>query len=489
MTYSVFDAPDPFLSKAGKVVISLVPLSEKTAKIWLDKQGKNIQELVKSCNFSGKAGETVFLFDDKGKPSHLLLGVNAPVKLYDFSVAIGAVQGRFDAKVIETASFKIDESVLKPEDDLNLACLGWALGCYKFTRYKADEDDKPLPALVWPKGVDQTRVEALSAASALLRNLINTPAHDLGPEEMEHTARTLAERYKAKIKVIQGPALAEGYPLIHAVGKASPRAPRLIDLRWGKADAPQIALIGKGVCFDTGGLNIKPTAYMALMKKDMGGAAHVLALAGLIMGLDLPVSLRVLIPTVDNDVSGGAFRPGDVLQSRKGLTVENTNTDAEGRLILADALTAASEEKTQPDLIIDFATLTGSARAALGPDVPPFFCNDDKIASALQSCADTADDPLWRMPLWAPYQEKIKSPIADLVNSAKTPGDLIYSALFLEHFLVGAPDWIHLDVYGWQDAAKPGRPDGGAPMGLRAVLGLLEERYAPKAKAAKPKKK
>lgn len=476
MPYSVFDTPAPFITKARKQVIALIPLNEKKAKSWIGKQDNPLQETLKSQNFTGKPGETAFIFDDKGRPAQMLIGASDPLGLYDLAAAIGAIQNRLSDKIIESACFKLDDTALKKGEDADKACLGWALGCYKFTRYK--DGPRSLPALLWPKNADQKRVTALFEALCLLRNMINTPANDMGPEEIEATARTLADTYKAKVKVTQGPALEDGYPLVHAVGKASPRAPRLIDLRWGKADAPEIAIIGKGVCFDTGGLNIKPTAYMALMKKDMGGAAHALALAKMVMGLGLPVSLRLLIPAVDNDVSGGAFRPGDILRSRKGLTVENTNTDAEGRLILADALTAASEEKKQPDLIIDFATLTGSARAALGPDVPPFFCNDDKTAKTLQDCADNNEDPLWRMPLWQPYQEKNKSAIADLVNSAKTPGDLIYSALFLEQFLIGTPPWIHLDVYAWQDSAKPGRTQGGTDMGLRAVLALLEQRYA-----------
>jgi len=313
--------------------------------------------------------------------------------------------------------------------------------------------------------------------------LINIPANDMGPDEMEAAAKYIAEKGNATFKVIKGAKLEKEFPLVHTVGKASPRSPRLIEFTWqrsgGKADAPKLTIVGKGVVFDTGGLDIKPSQYMRLMKKDMGGGAHALALAKMVMDLKLPVNLRVLVPCVENAVGGASFRPGDIITSRKGLTVENTNTDAEGRLILADALTYASEEN--PDLIIDFATLTGSARAALGPDIPAMFSNSDKVAQSLQSFSMKEDDPLWQMPLWAAYNKTIEPSDADLHNSASVPGDLIYSALFLQRFLVEtkkkAPDWIHLDLFAWDSSGRPGRAQGGTDMGLRALYNYLEERY------------
>ncbi|MCB9988958.1 MAG: leucyl aminopeptidase family protein [Rhodospirillales bacterium] len=461
-----------FLTKTSQTPVTIHPLDTSRFKSWQKKQGKALQAQIGNEGFSAKPGQILIHSGKDGGLSHVLIGVSDPLGLYDLAAGFTALEKSLAADFLKKAAFALDETGLTAEA-LNRACMGWGLAGYRFDTYKKNE--APRPRLLWPKGADKKRVQAFIEAISLIRTLINTPANDLGPEELEKAARDLAAPFDAKIKVTKGAALEKGFPLVHAVGKASPRAPRLIELRWGKPKDPKITLVGKGVCFDTGGLNLKPGTYMALMKKDMGGAAHVLALAQLIMGLKLPVCLRVLVPAVDNDVSGGAFRPGDVLQSRKGLTVENTNTDAEGRLILADALAYGCEDK--PELLIDFATLTGSARAALGPDVPPFFSNSDKVATSLQKCADSNEDPLWRMPLWQPYHDKNKSPIADLVNSAKSPGDLIYSGLFLQSFVEAGQDWVHLDVYAWQDSGTPGKPMGGTDMGLRAVFALLEERY------------
>jgi leucyl aminopeptidase len=310
----------------------------------------------------------------------------------------------------------------------------------------------------------------------MVRDLINTPSNDFGPDELEAAARKVASLHKAKLTVVSGDALKRGFPMIHDVGKASPRQPRLIDFTWGSASAPKVTLVGKGVCFDTGGLDIKGASGMALMKKDMGGAANVLGLAQMIMDARLPVRLRVLIPAVENAIAGNAFRPGDILKSRKGLTVEIGNTDAEGRLVLGDALALADEEA--PDLLIDMATLTGSARVALGPDLPPFYTSDDGLAADVTRHAAGQRDPLWRMPFWDPYYALFESSVADMNNSADSSfAGSITAALFLKRFVEKTKSYLHLDIYGWTPTAKPGFPKGGEAQGIRALYSLIAERY------------
>ncbi|MPL88432.1 cytosol aminopeptidase [bioreactor metagenome] len=348
--------------------------------------------------------------------------------------------------------------------------LGWLFEGYRFGRYAPAK--VPQARLVCPAGVDAARLEAIAAGEALTRDLINTPPNDMGPDELEAAVRALAGRHGATVSVIAGDdLLGQGYPLIHAVGRASPRVPRLIEMSWG-SEGPELALVGKGVCFDTGGLNLKPGSSMGLMKKDMGGAATVLGLAAMIMALALPLRLRVLIPAVENAVSGAAFRPQDIYTSRKGLTVEINNTDAEGRLVLADALAAADE--ACPDLILCMATLTGAARVALGPEVPPFYTDDDALAAALAGAAGAVADPLWRMPLWEPYETLIEPGIADLDNapSGGMAGS-ITAALFLRRFVTETGRFAHFDIYGWQPAAAPGRPKGAVGQGARAILAAL----------------
>jgi leucyl aminopeptidase len=317
-------------------------------------------------------------------------------------------------------------------------------------------------------------------ATALVRDLVDTPAADLGPAELEAAVAELARSSGGQLRVTSGEELAEGYPLVAAVGAgATPeRAPRLIELEWGKPDDPRVAIVGKGVCFDSGGLDLKNASGMRIMKKDMGGAAHALALAHLVIGNRLPVRLHLVIPAVENAVSGASYRPGDIVKSRKGLFVEVDNTDAEGRLILADALASAAEDK--PELIIDFATLTGAARVALGPDLPATFVNRDDLAADLERAACAVDDPIWRMPLWDPYDEDLKSSVADLSNtSGNAMAGAVYAALFLRRFVPDDIPWAHLDTWAWREPGKPGRPKGGDALGLRAVLALLEDRYLP----------
>jgi leucyl aminopeptidase len=375
------------------------------------------------------------------------------------------------AELLPEGTWRIDGALGAEEREE--AALGWLLSAYRFDRYRGQSGAKAR--LVPPEGIDAPRLETIAASEAFTRDLINTPASDMGPDELEAAAFALASEFGAEAKVIKGDdLLARNFPMIHAVGRASPRAPRLIELAWG-SEGPRLALVGKGVCFDTGGLNLKPASNMGLMKKDMGGAATVLGLARSIMALKLPYRLRVLIPAVENSVSGAAFRPQDILRSRKGLTVEINNTDAEGRLILADALAYACEGEA-PDCLISMATLTGAARVALGPDLPPFFTDDAALACAIEAGAAKARDPVWRLPFWEPYEGQIEPGIADLDNA---PGGgmagAITAALFLRRFVSTGVPYAHFDLYCWQPKAAPGRPKGGVGQGARALLETLPE--------------
>ena len=352
--------------------------------------------------------------------------------------------------------------------------LAWCLELYKYDPFRAIAV-KPVK-LVCPEGVDRASVIALANASFGVRDRVNAPSNLFGPDELEAAARKVAKAGGAKLSVVSGAKLAKEFPLVHTVGAASTRAPRLIDFTWGNPKHPKVTLVGKGVCFDTGGLDIKPSAGMLLMKKDMGGASNVLGLAQLIMGAKLKLRLRVLIPAVENSIAGNAFRPGDVFKSRKGLTVEIGNTDAEGRLILCDALALADEES--PELLIDLATLTGAARVALGPDLPPFYTDDDALADGLARHAVKTNDPLWRMPLWRAYNSMIDTPIADVNNAGSGGfGGSITAALYLRRFVERAKAWVHFDIFAWVPNAKAGRPKGGEQQAMRALFSYLNERY------------
>ena len=396
----------------------------------------------------------------------------------------GAAFGLGNARARQRGRFHVAQAAAAlPEGNWHLAAdltpagaeeatLGWLLAGYRFGRYKSAKPQKAL--LKAPAGIDATRMLAIAGGEWLTRDLINTPASDMGPDELAAAFLALAARFGAKTKVIAGKALlTENFPMIHAVGRASTRDPRLLDLRWGKS-GPKLTLVGKGVCFDTGGLNIKTGGSMSLMKKDMGGAATVLGLAQMIMALGLKLRLRVVIPAVENVISGNALRPRDVLTSRKGLTVEVNDTDAEGRLVLADALTLADEEK--PDLLISMATLTGAARVAVGPDLAPFYCDDEGVVAALTAAAARVADPVWQLPFWTPYEAVIEPDIADLDNA---PGfgfaGSVTAALFLRRFVTDSPRYTHFDIYGWQPAAAPARPKGGVGQGARAILDALPQ--------------
>jgi leucyl aminopeptidase len=359
--------------------------------------------------------------------------------------------------------------------DARLAALSFALGSYRFTRYR--KGDGKVVRLQLPERVDPADISRMVEAAFLARDLINTPANDMGPAELEKAARDLAARYGAQISAVGGDdLLAQNFPLIHAVGRAAAGAPRLIDMTWGDPKAPKVTLVGKGVCFDSGGLDIKPDSAMLIMKKDMGGAANVLALAQMVMDARLKLRLRVLIPAVENAISGSAMRPLDIYRSRKGITVEVGNTDAEGRLILADALALADEEA--PDLLIDMGTLTGAARVALGPELPPFYTDDDGLAAKVTQHAAAENDPVWRLPLWRPYAAMLDSKTADINNvSSSSFAGSITCALFMQRFVESAKAWLHFDIYAWTPSAKPGRPEGGECQAARAMYALLSERY------------
>lgn len=438
---------------------------------WLKAQTARARAYVAAHQLTGKAGDKAILPGDKPDDWSALLVCDEPL---DSPWRIASQPGVLPPGTYRLAGDKRHEGV-------GAAGLGWLLAQHRFTRYRkgkaAKDDGSPRILLTSePARIDAT--VRLAQATALVRDLIDTPASDLGPAQLADAIEAVAKPFKATVSITKGDALATGYPLIHAVGQAAAkgREPRLIELEWGNPKHPRVAIVGKGVCFDTGGLDIKPGAGMRLMKKDMGGAAHALALAQLVMQAKLPVFLHLLIPAVENAVSGNAARPGDVHHSRKGLTVENTNTDAEGRLILADALSKAVEGK--PALILDYATLTGAARVALGPDLPPLFVNDETLAAELLSAADTTRDPLWRMPLWDAYDDMLKSDIADLQNAPEGGmAGAVTAALFLRRFVPGDVPWAHMDVFGWRSAAKNGRPKGGEAYGLRASFATLEARF------------
>jgi leucyl aminopeptidase len=415
----------------------------------------------RTLGFAANAGTAVLLPGPNGKPAVALAGLGKSDGRTRF--AIGKA-----ASTLPAGTYRLSGALAGPA--LEEAALGWLLEGYRFDRYKVQTAAKAL--LVAPEGVNATRIEAIAAGEFLTRDLINTPAADMGPAELEAAARTLAKTHGAKISMIIGDDLLEqNFPMIHAVGRAAAphRAPRLIEMRWG-GDGPRLTLVGKGVCFDTGGLDLKPAASMGLMKKDMGGAATVLGLASMIMSLGLSLRLRVLIPAVENSVSSDSFRPQDILTSRKGLTVEINNTDAEGRLILADALALAGEEDT--DLTVSMATLTGAARVAVGPDISPYFTDNGAVATALDRAGAEVADPVWRLPFHAPYEELIEPGIADLDNAPSGGmAGAITAALFLRRF--APPSYVHFDIHGWQPKAAPGRPKGGVGMGARALLAAL----------------
>jgi leucyl aminopeptidase len=431
---------------------------------WLASQPERVRQAASAQGFKGEASQLAILPGDKAEWS-VLVGVGDAAALGPWCLAKAA-------EALPEGTYRL--AGRSP----GAAALGWLLGHYRFDRYKSEPSPKGPRILLTDEPARIDECILLAGATALVRDLVNLPAGDLGPAELESSVREVASGAGASVAVTQGEKLRRTFPMIAAVGQAAEpaREPRLIELEWGDQAHPRVAIVGKGVVFDTGGLDIKNASGMRIMKKDMGGAAHALALASLIMKARLPVRLHLLIPAVENAISGNAFRPGDVLRSRKGLTVEIGNTDAEGRLILADALTKAVEGK--PELILDFATLTGAARVALGPDLPALFANDDALASELLSAGESAHDPVWRMPLWKGYHELFASDVADFSNASESPfAGAVTAALFLGKFVPDSLPWAHFDTFAWRATAKPGRPKGGEALGLRAAWGLLKSRY------------
>jgi leucyl aminopeptidase len=436
------------------------------------KLGDSPRRWLKAVRFTGAAKKQILIPDAGGNLAAVGLGIgngeagepSGPSELLLGQLAASLPQG----------VYRLPEECRAPA----LAAVAWGLGAYKFRRYKSGEPDPP-PRLELPAGIDAKAVENEVEAVWLGRDLINTPASDMGPAELEAAARDLAARHGAGIAVVVGDdLLSQGYRMIHAVGRASPKAPRLIDLRWrkpgGSAKAPSITLVGKGITFDTGGLDIKPPSAMLIMKKDMGGAAAALTLAHMIMGQGLDVNLRLLIPAAENSISGDAFRPGDILTSRAGKTVEIGNTDAEGRLVLADAISLADEDN--PDTLLVFATLTGAARSALGPDLPALFTDDDALAAGLVATARNIGDPMWRLPLWPGYDRHLDSEVADMSNVWESPfAGAITAALFLKRYVKKARRFAHFDLYGWRPAPRPLGPKGGEPQTARAVFAVLKQ--------------
>ncbi len=450
---------------------------QKTQPIWLISPGSQTATLERlsreqrawlhATGFNPKAGQCAILPGPDGHVAGVVFGLGSPGSHERTPLLVGALPER-----IPNGYYHFETM---PEDG-ELAVAAWLMGAYKFSRYSQNHAKRPRWIRL-PKGVDRAAVLRIANSVCLGRDLINMPANDLGPEELAGAAADIAAAHGGEVSAIVGDdLLARNFPMIHAVGRASDRPPRLIEMLWGQAEHPKVTLVGKGICFDTGGLNIKPGNAMALMKKDMGGAASALALANMIMDARLPVRLRVLIPAADNNIAGNAFRPGDILPSRKGLTVEIGNTDAEGRLVLADALAYADED--DPEMIINFATLTGAARVALGPDLPPFYTADNALAREIMDSAAEVFDPLWHMPLWRPYQKHLAGKVADISHISDSPfAGSLTAALFLSRFVRSSTRLVHLDIYGWVQSKKPAQPRGGEVQGARALFHLLQRRY------------
>lgn len=456
--------PNGLLDYKPDDAIPLIPLTEKQLSPWLETREESVRTWMTTTGFKAKSHTYCLIPATSGALSAVVAGIEAPDDLW----ALASLPGALPPGNYYIAS------------DWNPAALervtiGWGLGAYRFTRYRPIK--QPLAKLAIDHRCPVRRIRKYLQALNLVRDLINTPAEDMMPEQLAQEVEILSQEFGAELNQVVGEDLLEqNYPVIFAVGRASVHAPRLLDLRWGDPAHPKLTLVGKGVCFDSGGLDLKTSTGMRLMKKDMGGAAHAIGLAHLIMSMGLPVRLRVLIAAVENAVAGNALRPGDVVRARNGLTIEIHNTDAEGRLILADALTEAVSEN--PALMLDFATLTGAARVALGTEVPVLFCNHEDLARDLAEAAETVQDPLWRLPLYQPYREMLDSKIAHITNASSGPyAGAITAALFLQEFVPATVPWAHLDLMAWNLKGRPGRPEGGEAMAVRAVFEYLVKRF------------
>lgn len=465
MTPALFN---PFLSKKRKTHIEIAVITKDKFKGWLKKQNAADEALVKQQGFEGKSGQIFIHRDEKNNLTAITAGANKNITYTDGAKLHAELKNHLSQETLKKTSFEITH-------DCERLAIGFGWAAYKFDAYKKEDKEQKSVGLVLKK--NKKRIQAFVESVCLIRDLVNTPANDMGPDELEATTKSLCETHDLKLKTIQDEALIkQNFPMVYNVGRASTRRPRLLDFSWGKKTHPKVTLVGKGVCFDTGGLDIKPSQFMLTMKKDMGGSAHVLGLAHMIISLNLPIQLRVLIPAVENSIDGNAYRPSDVLPTRKGITVEIGNTDAEGRLVLADALTYACEES--PELIIDFATLTGAARVAVGYDLPALFCEDNKTARKIQDAAakTEVDDPVWQLPLFEGYRKDLDSKVADISSTGGKAGATT-AALFLKEFIEDDIEWIHLDCFAWEERGHVGRPHGGADTGMRAIFAYLENRY------------
>ncbi len=446
--------------------VPLIPVTEETLEDVLASRPERWRNWSRERGFTAKPDRFLCIPSADGHTEAVLIAYDPGQVLW----MLASAARRLEAGAYHLETGGLDEALWLP------ATVGWGLGGYRYERYRKAE--RVLPRLVWPPGVDRARVVALVSAHELVRDLINTPAMDLMPEDLAQTVAAIASEFDAAVEIREGASIALDYPCVHAVGDASAHAPQVIELTWGEAAHAHLVLVGKGVCFDSGGLNLKPGNSMRLMKKDMGGAAIALGLAQAIMALKLPLRLTLLLGAVENAVGSRAFRPGDVLTARNGKTVEIDNTDAEGRLVLADLLVRAGELK--PDLVIDFATLTGAARVAVGTEISAFFSTDPAISEALKEPGTRWDDPVWGLPLHQPYRHLLKSDLADIVNSSSGGyAGAITAALFLQEFVPEEVSWLHFDVMAWNTRTRPGRPKGGEAMGLRTLLDFLEARYRP----------
>ena len=454
--------PHNLIVRARRDTVPISVVATNSVAAWLGKLPTAQRDWLTQSGFNSQKDSSALLPAARGGVERAVFVTDPSSDLWSWSKLAAA---------LPKGSYRLEGRVTKAM--ANDAALGWGLAAYEFTKYRKAKLDRP--ELVWPAAADRAAVSHTLDATALVRDLINTPAEDMGPSELTAAARALGRRFGARSRVIAGDALLKAnYPMIHTVGRASDDAPRLIDMRWGTG-GPRVTLVGKGVCFDTGGLDLKPAAGMLRMKKDMGGAAHVLGLASMIMAAKLPVRLRVMIGAVENAVAGNAYRPLDVLATRKGITVENVNTDAEGRLVLGDCLTEASREK--PDLLLDFATLTGASRVAVGTELAALYCNDDSLAKDLEKHGAAAADPIWRLPLHKPYRRMLDSKVADISSASEGGfGGGITAALFLQEFVDDGIPWAHFDIMAWNLSTQPGRPEGGEAQAMRAAFALISER-------------
>jgi leucyl aminopeptidase len=456
-----------FIPELEPTTVPIIPIAEQQLDTWAAKQDERTRNWLKAVNFKAKSGATSLICGEKGQLEKVLVGMRDVNDVRVFGqLAVSLPRGSYHVDVSQM------DALLRYQ-----LFLAWGMGSYQFTPYKKSP---PLEAKLYlPKeSVHQLYLESVLRATYLVRDMVNTPADDMMPADIAEVAINLADEFKAKVTQIIGEdLLKQNFPTVYTVGRASVHPPRVIDLRWGKPEHPKVTIVGKGVCFDSGGLDLKSASNMGLMKKDMAGGAHALGIARVIMALQLPVNLRILIPAVENAVSGEAYHPGDVIVTRKGTTVEVTNTDAEGRLILSDVLYAAAAEK--PDVLIDFATLTGAARVALGTEISVFFTPDEALAKGLYAGAETEHDPVWQLPLYAPYRKLLDSKIADMVNSASSPyGGAITAAVFLKEFVADGICWAHFDVMAWNVSSKPAMPEGGEASALRAVVRYICQRFS-----------